>query len=204
MNAETFGERIKRLRKELGLPLRVVAAEVDFDQSSLSKIERNEMVSPARIIRPLARVLKQDYQALQIKYLSERIFYEFNTSDYVLEALSIARQRLEKEHSGTQQVVERDKIITVLQNFFKDKPVEMAWLFGSFGRNEESFDSDIDILVRFQNPNPMDLFDYIGLTQELEDLTGRQIDLVEEGQLLQQAVPSVEQEKVLIYEKKAG
>ena len=88
--------------------------------------------------------------------------------------------------------------------YLNKKPIEKAWLFGSFARNEESFDSDIDLLVRFVKPNKVDLFDYVGLRQDLEDLTGRQIDLVEEGFVLPNAKIQIDQEKVLIYERKAG
>jgi predicted nucleotidyltransferase len=38
-----------------------------------------------------------------------------------------------------------NNIITVLDK----SPVEKAWLFGSFARNEEDSQSDIDMLVRF-------------------------------------------------------
>lgn len=38
----TFGEVIKKLREDNGLPLRKVAAHLDIDPSTLGKIERNE------------------------------------------------------------------------------------------------------------------------------------------------------------------
>lgn len=42
--------------------------------------------------------------------------------------------------------------------YFKTQPVEKAWLFGSFSRNEERPDSDVDILVKFirrRMPTPL-------------------------------------------------
>ena len=41
------------------------------------------------------------------------------------------------------------------------------------------------------------------MVNDLQDLTGKRIDLVEDGQLKNFAVRSVENEKVLIYERKA-
>ncbi len=41
-NKETFGELIRKLRERNGLPIRKVAAHLDIDPSTLSKIERDE------------------------------------------------------------------------------------------------------------------------------------------------------------------
>ncbi|NJO01509.1 MAG: hypothetical protein HC880_07290 [Bacteroidia bacterium] len=45
----------------------------------------------------------------------------------------------------------------------------------------------------------MTLFDLISLKQDLEDQTGRQVDLVEEGTELPYIKPYIEQDKTLIY-----
>ena len=39
------------------------------------------------------------------------------------------------------------KVQGIISNYFKSKPVEKAWVFGSFSRGEETRDSDVDILV---------------------------------------------------------
>lgn len=204
MNSETFGERIRRLRKEQDMSLRELASALNYDQSSLSKIERNELTAPEELIRPMADKLKDDYRELMIKYLSERVFYLAKESDFAMEALEEARKRLEKEGRGTVRKLKRAKLIDQIVEYLSSKPVDKAWLFGSFARDEESADSDIDILVRFMRPNKLDLIDYIGMKQELENLSGRQVDFVEEGFLLPNAEENVAKEKVLIYEKKAG
>ena len=43
----------------------------------------------------------------------------------------------------------KQAIINKLREFFTLQPVEKAWVFGSYSRGEESRESDIDILVRF-------------------------------------------------------
>lgn len=204
MHSETFGELIRRLRLERKLALREVAAQIDFDQSTLSKIERNDMIAPQRIIKPLARRLQYDYQKLQIKYLSDKLFNELKSVDFPIESLDIARKRLEKEKSGTAFELERLKIIKKIRNYFRDQPIDKAWLFGSFAKDQQSLDSDLDILVRFVQPNRLDLFDYVGLSQDLEDLTGRKVDLVQEGLILPIARENIDRDKILIYERKAG
>ena len=88
-------------------------------------------------------------------------------------------------------------IIAVLGKF----PVEKAWLFGSFARNEEDSRSDIDVLVRFCPSEKITLFRYGGIVYNLEQATGRKVDLVEEGMLHPFALNSAEKDKILIYEK---
>jgi predicted nucleotidyltransferase len=88
-------------------------------------------------------------------------------------------------------------IITLLGRF----PVEKAWLFGSFARSEEDSRSDIDMLIRFCPNEKITLFRYGGIVYNLEQITGRKVDLVEEGMLQPFALATAEKDKILIYEK---
>ena len=83
----------------------------------------------------------------------------------------------------------KQAIINKLREFFTLQPVEKAWVFGSYSRGEESRESDIDILVRFDKNANVTLFKYIGI--------------VKEGQLKDFAKESAEQDKILIYEREA-
>ena len=38
-----------------------------------------------------------------------------------------------------------------IADYFKTQPVVRAWLFGSFARGEETPDSDVDILVEYDD-----------------------------------------------------
>ncbi|MBN1821773.1 MAG: nucleotidyltransferase domain-containing protein [Prolixibacteraceae bacterium] len=79
--------------------------------------------------------------------------------------------------------------------------IEKAWLFGSFAKENENDESDIDLVIRFTKDKKITLFYYIRLKNNLEQITGRHIDLVEEGQLKLFAVPDFEKDKILIYER---
>ena len=94
----------------------------------------------------------------------------------------------------------KQAIINKLREFFTLQPVEKAWVFGSYSRGEESRESDIDILVRFDKNANVTLFKYIGIVNAL---LHKKIDLVEEGQLKDFAKESAEQDKILIYEREA-
>jgi predicted nucleotidyltransferase len=49
-------------------------------------------------------------------------------------------------------------------------------LFGSYVRNEQKPESDLDVLVEFQRS--VGLFDFVSLQQDLSDLLGVRVDLV--------------------------
>ena len=94
-------------------------------------------------------------------------------------------------------------LVNKLSEYFAKQPIEKAWIFGSYARMEENNSSDIDILVNFSPDAKVTLFSYIHIINELHALTGKKIDLVEDGQLKQFAINSAENEKILIYERKA-
>lgn len=81
----------------------------------------------------------------------------------------------------------------------KTQPIKKAWLFGSYSRGEETPDSDVDILVSFDDH--VTLLGYARIYGLLKALLQKEIDLVEEGTLLPFAVPSAERDKILIYER---
>ena len=82
----------------------------------------------------------------------------------------------------------KQQIINKLRGFFSLQPIEKAWVFGSCSRGEETKDSDIDILVRFDSHARITLFKYAGMVEALSQLLHRKVDLVEEGQLKDFAV----------------
>ena len=43
-------------------------------------------------------------------------------------------------------------VVNSLREYFKTKPVQKDWVFGSFSRNEEREDSDIDLLGLVNQP----------------------------------------------------
>ena len=93
-------------------------------------------------------------------------------------------------------------LLNKIEQIFENQPVERAWLFGSFSRDEEKPASDIDIMVRFIQPNNITLLSYIHMMNLLSDITGRKVDLIEEGYLKDFALKNFEKEKILIYERK--
>ena len=200
MKSQTFGEKLKELRSDLNYSLKFVGEKIGYSPSLLSKIEKNEKKAPESIIKDLAKIYKTSYKELIIKHLSEEVYYKVRASEFAEEVLSAAKKRVKKEGKGTQLNNSKDKIFESIKHYFSDKPIEKAYVFGSFAKNTAvSLDSDIDILVVFKKPNKITLFDLIQMKEELSDKTGRAIDLVEEGQELKSIKNTIQKEKVLVY-----
>ncbi|NCA77016.1 MAG: XRE family transcriptional regulator [Alphaproteobacteria bacterium] len=90
----SIGEQIRKLREEHRLPLRKVAAELDIDQSILSKIERGERnASKAQIIQ-IARIFKIDEKELLVNYLSDRVLYDLKDEELARDALRVAEMKI--------------------------------------------------------------------------------------------------------------
>lgn len=91
-------------------------------------------------------------------------------------------------------------IIDIICQYFSRKPIEKAWVFGSFSRGEQRPNSDIDILITFV-PNTKMGLQFFGMIDDLEKLLNRSVDLVVEGDLLPFAAKSANRDKKLIYER---
>lgn len=90
---ETFGEYIHKLRIENNLTLTKLAAALDIDQSTLSKIENQKRNVTEEIIPKLAGIFNLDLIQLEKEFLSEKIakliYQKENTDDL----LNLAKEK---------------------------------------------------------------------------------------------------------------
>ena len=49
-------------------------------------------------------------------------------------------------------ILSQQEIKNYVEDFFKDKPVNKVWLFGSYARGDYNDESDVDILISFEKP----------------------------------------------------
>lgn len=77
--------------------------------------------------------------------------------------------------------MDRKLIDTTIINYLEPYKPERIGIFGSYAREEQTKDSDLDILVRFKET--ISLFDLVRIHQELSDLLGIKVDVVTEGAL---------------------
>ena len=92
-------------------------------------------------------------------------------------------------------------IINKINKYFSTQPVDKAWLFGSYARGEETSASDIDIMVTYVPGFRPGLFGICRIIDQLEQLLGLKVDLVESGTLYPRIAKEVESQKIEIYER---
>jgi predicted nucleotidyltransferase len=95
------------------------------------------------------------------------------------------------------------QMIPKIQAFFASQPIKKAWLFGSCSRGEERPDSDVDILVEYEDSDNISLFAISRMISSLKKILNKNVDLVEEGCILPFAENSVYKDRILIYEGKS-
>lgn len=92
------------------------------------------------------------------------------------------------------------QMLLIIRDYFKAKPIKKAYLFGSYSRNENTENSDIDILVELDKN--VGLFQFANIQLELEKLLKKPIDLVSVNGLSPHIGKYINNDKVLIYERK--
>lgn len=90
----SFGDTIRKLREDNGLPLRTVAAFLDIDQAILSKIERGQRKPAREQVVKLAAYFNVKQNDLLIAWLSDKLVYEVVNEDIALKALQVAEKKM--------------------------------------------------------------------------------------------------------------
>jgi uncharacterized protein len=88
--------------------------------------------------------------------------------------------------------------IKIIKNFFSKQPVLKAYLFGSYSKDLESENSDIDLLVELDYSQPIGL-EFIQMQLDLQELLSKKVDLVSARGLSKYIKPILDNEKKLIY-----
>lgn len=91
----TIGSYIRTLREEAEMPLRKLASLLDIDQSTLSKIERDERKANLRLIEQIAEIFKVDKKDLLISFYSDIVSYEIEDVSNYSEILKVAEAKIE-------------------------------------------------------------------------------------------------------------
>lgn len=97
MNNESFGDYIKKAREAIKLPLRKVAAHLDIDQSTLSKVERGERPASPDYLKPLAEILELDLKEVQAKFIADKIDKDFGGLEHLTHGLKAAEKNIKSK-----------------------------------------------------------------------------------------------------------
>ena len=90
---ETFGEYIHKLRSDSGLTLTKLAAALDIDQSTLSKIENGKRNVPVNVLPKLSTVFQLDLKKLEHEYFSEKIAEIIYLQEEPKQLLKVAEEK---------------------------------------------------------------------------------------------------------------
>ena len=91
------------------------------------------------------------------------------------------------------------KSINIIINTLRDHNPEFIGIFGSYARNENNPDSDIDILVRFKTT--LSLLQLVHLENLISQKLGTKVDLVTEGAVKNQKVKeNIHRDLQIIYQ----
>ncbi|MEO8768623.1 MAG: nucleotidyltransferase domain-containing protein [Ferruginibacter sp.] len=90
--------------------------------------------------------------------------------------------------------------IKIIKDYFENKPVLRAYLFGSYSRKEASEYSDIDILVDLDYSQHIGM-GFIKMKLDLEAKLHKKIDLVSSNAISKYILPFINDDKRLIYER---
>lgn len=76
-------------------------------------------------------------------------------------------------------------------------PIKSLGVFGSYARHEAKAQSDLDVLVEFQDKSPS-LLKIVHLENEMSDLLGLKVDLIEKKTLKPRILENVIKDVVYI------
>ncbi len=98
--------------------------------------------------------------------------------------------------------MERQEIIAKLREneaALRARGVTHAARFGSHARGDNRPDSDIDILIDIAPEAPVGLWEYVDITQYLEDLFSSRVDVANHSHLKSHVRPFAEREAVYAF-----
>ena len=194
---KSFGELIRSLRQKEGYTLRKVATYLDMDQAVLSKIERGQRkMSRTQVIR-LAEFFNYNEKEMLVSYLSDKIMYELAEEDCADEVLKIAEHKINYQRlMAMDRTMIKEQIGSVLMKFAK---VNRAWIFGSFSRESDKTNSDIDIAI--EADSDFSYFDLAEVQYRLEEKLNRAIDIGFIDSFKPYILNNIRQDLKIIYER---
>lgn len=93
--SKTIGEKLRELREAKRLSLSYVADQLKVDISFLSKVEHSNKQPTRQQIIQLSQILEANEKYLLIEYLSDKLVYEVRNEDLAVDAIKVAKQKIE-------------------------------------------------------------------------------------------------------------
>jgi len=94
MQTENIGDYIRQHREKANMPLRKLAALLDIDQSTLSKLERGERPISRQMLPIIAKTFNVEEKELIIRFMSKQVVNQLLEEEYANEILMAAEQEI--------------------------------------------------------------------------------------------------------------
>jgi len=89
-----FGNSIRKLREKKGLLLRQLAAKLEVDTATISKIERGTRCAKKEQLIKLSKILETPYNQLETLWLADKLYGIIEYEENGLQALKLAEQEV--------------------------------------------------------------------------------------------------------------
>jgi len=89
-----LGNKLRKLREKKGLLLRQVAAALEVDTATVSKIELGSRSIKKEQIQLLANILEADASELQVLWLASKLYEILEGEDKAIDALKVAEREV--------------------------------------------------------------------------------------------------------------
>ena len=95
-----FGNKVRELREKQGLVLRQLAAALEIDTATMSKIELGARQARKEQVAQLAEILNADTESLYTLWLASKVYEVIEGEDMAIEALKVVEEEVQYHKSG--------------------------------------------------------------------------------------------------------
>ena len=89
-----FGNKVRESREKKGLLLREVAALLEVDTATVSKIERGDRQAKEAQLITLAKILDADFNELKTLWLASKVYEIVEGEDKAIDALKVVEKEI--------------------------------------------------------------------------------------------------------------
>ena len=100
------------------------------------------------------------------------------------------------------KTIDKEQVIAMLrahERELKEAGIVRIRVFGSVARGDASEASDVDLVAQFDDAKPISLIGLVRIENQLSDLLGHKVDLVQERSLKARIRANAEREAVLVF-----
>jgi hypothetical protein len=94
--------------------------------------------------------------------------------------------------------ISNSELIKKVKTLLKREGAKRISIFGSYARNQNKKNSDIDIMVKFHRE--MGYLEFIGIENKLTERLGRKVDLITEEAVSPYIIENIKKDEIVIYE----